>query len=346
MEKRYQIFISSTFADLIEERKAIMEAILDLNGFPAGMEMFPANDSEQFGYIKTIIDESDYYVLVIAGRYGSLADDGISYTEKEYDYAVEKGIPVLVFIRDNADNIAVKNTDDDSDKKKKLEAFKYKAMKNKLAKSWNTVDQLKYAVSSSLLKIFKTNPKTGWIRGDIENNTELLNQINKLRVENEKLNQKNIELIRQNEQSLISNNYDIDIESLASGDSLLKVNFEYLDTYFGEDKDTMYVTWNDIVGIIGPRLNEYKSDKELKSILESGLLSHLKNSYDDDELYADEEKTQYSYLKWITINDLLYNKIKIQLIALGIIKEDSGHITLTDKGYRDMISSMAIKKLN
>ena len=52
------------------------------------MEMFPAADSEQFEYIKTILNESDYYVLVVAGRYGSIA-------EKEFNYAVEQGIPIL-----------------------------------------------------------------------------------------------------------------------------------------------------------------------------------------------------------------------------------------------------------
>lgn len=41
---------------------------------------------------------SDYFVLII-GRYcGTLSEEGISYTEKEYDYALSKGIPVLSFI--------------------------------------------------------------------------------------------------------------------------------------------------------------------------------------------------------------------------------------------------------
>lgn len=61
--------------------------------------MFPAADSEQFEYIKTIINESDYYVLVVAGRYGSIAEDGDSYTEKEFNYAVEQGIPILAFVK-------------------------------------------------------------------------------------------------------------------------------------------------------------------------------------------------------------------------------------------------------
>ena len=187
MEKRYQVFISSTFADLQDERKAIMEAIMDLNCFPAGMEMFPANDSEQFEYIKTIIDESDYYVLVLAGRYGSVAEDGKSYTEKEFDYAKEKGIPVLVFAKKDLENIPICKTDNDSEKKKKLEEFRSKAMKNRVATFWEDSKELKYVVHSSLAKSFKTHPRIGWVKGNIYNNEELLRQINDLRVQNHSL---------------------------------------------------------------------------------------------------------------------------------------------------------------
>ena len=89
-QKRYQVFISSTFSDLKNERLAVINQLLAINCIPVGMELFPAADEEQFEYIKKLIDESDYYVVIIAGRYGSLADDGFSYTEKEYDYAVTK----------------------------------------------------------------------------------------------------------------------------------------------------------------------------------------------------------------------------------------------------------------
>jgi hypothetical protein len=62
------------------------------------MEIFTVFDDETLEYIKRIIDVSDYYVLIIAGRYGNLSSDGSSFTEKEYEYAVSKRIPVLAFI--------------------------------------------------------------------------------------------------------------------------------------------------------------------------------------------------------------------------------------------------------
>ena len=94
MDKKYQIFVSSTFVDLKEERQAVLSAVQVVGDIPSGMELFPATDEEQFNFIKRIIDNSDYYVLIVAGRYGSVASDGVSYTEKEYDYAVKKNIPV------------------------------------------------------------------------------------------------------------------------------------------------------------------------------------------------------------------------------------------------------------
>jgi hypothetical protein len=79
-DKRYQVFISSTYEDLKEERRAVEQTIIRAGDFPVGMEAFPAADEEQFEFIKTIISQCDYYVLIVAGRYGTLAPDVKSYT--------------------------------------------------------------------------------------------------------------------------------------------------------------------------------------------------------------------------------------------------------------------------
>jgi hypothetical protein len=59
LEKKYQIFVSSTFRDLVEERQDTIKSILDLGHIPAGMEGFPAIDMEQLKYIKKVIDQCD-----------------------------------------------------------------------------------------------------------------------------------------------------------------------------------------------------------------------------------------------------------------------------------------------
>ena len=100
MNKKYSVFISSTFLDLESERETIRKLVIDMGYIPLGMESFPATNEEQFGYIQKVIDNSDYYILVIGGRYGSITEDGISYTEKEYDYALSKEKVVLAFVHE------------------------------------------------------------------------------------------------------------------------------------------------------------------------------------------------------------------------------------------------------
>ena len=82
MKKKYQVFIPSTFNDLQEERAKVRGAILSMYHFPVGMEMFGAANESQWKIIQDTIDSSDYYVLLIAHRYGSIimegADVGIS----------------------------------------------------------------------------------------------------------------------------------------------------------------------------------------------------------------------------------------------------------------------------
>ncbi|MBA8959633.1 hypothetical protein JOJ86_002925 [Rhodococcus percolatus] len=126
-EKRYQVFVSSTYTDLTEERAAVIQSILRMDHLPAGMEMFPSADEGQWDLIEQVIDKSDYYVVVVAGRYGSIIDaEGISYTEKEYDYAVKADIPVLGFVHNGPGNIVAKNTDMSSDAQELLEKFREK----------------------------------------------------------------------------------------------------------------------------------------------------------------------------------------------------------------------------
>ena len=65
LEKKYQFFISSTYEDLKEERNKAIQAILTMNQFPSGMEMFSAADDDQWKIIKEAIDSSDFYILII-----------------------------------------------------------------------------------------------------------------------------------------------------------------------------------------------------------------------------------------------------------------------------------------
>ncbi|MFZ1921683.1 MAG: DUF4062 domain-containing protein, partial [Xanthobacteraceae bacterium] len=110
MKRKLQVFISSTYSDLKDERQAAVEAILKAGHIPAGMELFTAGDKSQMVAIERWIDESDVFMLILGGRYGSIEPKtGLSYVELEYDYAVAQRKPTFaVVINDTAIEARVK----------------------------------------------------------------------------------------------------------------------------------------------------------------------------------------------------------------------------------------------
>lgn len=166
MDKRYQVFVSSTYSDLKDERKTVMHTILSLDCIPAGMELFPAMDEEQFEFIKRVIDDCDYYILILGGRYGSVDDDGISYTEKEYHYAIQKGLPVLAFLHDDLDRIPFGKSEVSETKRVRLLHFREEVKKGRLVQFWSSINDLNGKVAVSLSQVIKQQPAIGWVRGN------------------------------------------------------------------------------------------------------------------------------------------------------------------------------------
>lgn len=161
-EKRYQVFISSTYEDLKEEREKVIWKLLELNCIPTAMEFFPATNKKNWEWIKKSIDESDYFIVIIGTKYGTI-ENGISYTEKEYKYALEKRKPILGFYR----------SDFDIGKSKGLSPYEKEAFKNflisvkkNLCKAYKTADELASHISASISTITKDDQATGWVRGD------------------------------------------------------------------------------------------------------------------------------------------------------------------------------------
>lgn len=213
MDKRYQVFVSSTFTDLKDERQNVIQALMEMDCIPAGMELFPATDEEQWEFIKKIINDCDYYLLIIGGRYGSLANDGISYTEKEFDYAVSQGIKIVALIHENPENLVVSKSEIDPIKIEKLKKFKEKVKTGRMVKFWKTTSELPGVVSLSLNKTMKMYPAIGWVRANQVASNELLNEINELRKENKKLKEdnKNNSIINLDEIKNLGRDFEVEI---------------------------------------------------------------------------------------------------------------------------------------
>ena len=176
MEKRYQVFVSSTYMDLQEERMAITHALLSMDCIPVGMELFPASNEEKWEFIKTVIDSCDFYLCVIGGCYGTI--DKIkkkSYTQMEFEHACETKKEILSFVRKDLEKIPIekrdKSTTDksgfDTIKWAKLIDFKNLVTKKSIVNLWEKTGDLTSSIKSSIYKAIQKAPKTaGWIRID------------------------------------------------------------------------------------------------------------------------------------------------------------------------------------
>jgi hypothetical protein len=187
MKKRYQVFVSSTFKDLQIERQKVLQALLRVNCIPSGMELFSAADEEQLSYIKKVIDLCDFYILIIGARYGSTDSSGLSYTEQEYDYAIQKGIDVLAFVHDKPENISTVNSEVNKAGKTKLKAFRDKVMRGRLVQLWNNSDHLTSEVIISITSAISNSNAIGWIRADSAPDLNAISELSIMRKENESL---------------------------------------------------------------------------------------------------------------------------------------------------------------
>lgn len=195
MRKKLQIFVSSTFTDLIPERQAAVSAILKAGHIPAGMELFTAADRSQMATIKNWIDESDVYMLILGGRYGSIeAESGKSYTELEYDYAVSTEKPLFaVVIKEEALNLKVKEKGIEVFEQispKELASFRGKVLSN-ISSFFSDEKDIKLCVHESLSDFTASRNLKGWVSGsEVIDSQALASEIHKLQTENIELRAK------------------------------------------------------------------------------------------------------------------------------------------------------------
>lgn len=187
IDARHQVFVSSTYLDLLEERSEAMQALLELECMPAGMELFPAANDTQWEWIRRVIDESDYYAVILAGRYGSISKEtGLSFTEMEYRYAIESGKPVVAFVHSDIEALPAKLTETQPSRRKKLEEFRA-LVQTRLCKFYSSPADLGAKLSRSITQLKKQHPRPGWIRAENLKDQITSDDILALRKENDEL---------------------------------------------------------------------------------------------------------------------------------------------------------------
>ncbi|NLK66662.1 MAG: DUF4062 domain-containing protein [Campylobacteraceae bacterium] len=320
MDKKYQVFVSSTYTDLKDERQEVIKALLELDCFPASMEFFPSTDDDQWTLIKQVIDDCDYYIVIIGGRYGSLSSEGISYTEKEYRYALETGKPIIAFLHEDPDSLPKNKSELNPETSNKLEEFK-ELVQKKMCKYWKDAVDLGSVVSRSFIKLQKSHPAIGWVKGNLVPEKDSSIEILELKREIERLKQQLEDAKTKAPKGS---------ENLAKGDDEVTLKYicklndgtTFYDSYLNSSVNT---TWNDIFAQIAPLLisemDEWQMRETLNRLIKKLCIETLKNN---------KELKGYK-IKSFEINEDDYQTIKVQLRALGLMVQSDKKRAVSDK---------------
>lgn len=152
LKKMYQIFVSSTYSDLINIRDIAYQTILDMGQVPVGYHDIAASNNI-CDTINPLIDNTEIFVLIVGEKYGTISSTGNSYVEDEYNFAVSRGKPVLCFIKsdyNNNDNL-------------KFQSFVQKLLKTHFVSLWNNEDDFRIKLTTSIYNLISQNPpNTYW----------------------------------------------------------------------------------------------------------------------------------------------------------------------------------------
>lgn len=147
---RKTVMISSTARDLPEHRDQIKEACLRQGMFPLMMEHLPASDASAIEESLRMVDEADIYLGVFAFRYGYIPrGHDISITEMEYNRAVERSIPRLLFLMHEKHPLTMADVER-GEGATKLEALKERVRTERVVNSFTSPVELQAQVINSL----------------------------------------------------------------------------------------------------------------------------------------------------------------------------------------------------
>jgi len=311
MDRRHQVFISSTFVDLKKERAEIVQALLELDCFPAGMEIFPAATDAAWDLIKGVIDDSDYYCLIVGGRYGSLGEEGISYTEKEYDYATSIGKPVVAFLHKNPGAIPQELSELNEQGRQKLSAFRSKVEAAHHCKYWETADELGGRVSRAIVALRKSHPSDGWIPGAFASDGTLDLEVATLRARVAELE---AELSKQTKQDS-----PLSLSNIAGGTDMAEF-LVHVRREHSSGTEVITMTWDNILRYVGPVLLPECSEEDFIERLNLCFFHAAEQRPDDKPLH-----------NGIIVPHVTVDEIKIQLRALGQMASGTKRRTVSDR---------------
>ncbi len=146
-----RVMISSTVFDLIEHRKALLDACLRQGMHPEMMEHLPALDDSAVEASYRLIDKADIFIGAYGCRYGHIpTGQERSIVELEYDYAVRRGLPRLLFVMDEREHPVRPIDVETGVHVERLRAFRDRIQRERVVSIFRSAEHLRGEVINAL----------------------------------------------------------------------------------------------------------------------------------------------------------------------------------------------------
>src|ERR1019366_4624236 len=157
-------------------------------------------------------------------RNATVGPDSRSYTEMEYDFAIEAGIPALAFLHKSPGEIAAGKTEPTEIGKASLTAFRKKIEARRHAEYWNSPKELAGQVALAMMSLMQIKPRVGWVRADRVPDESAAKEMLRLR---ERLEDAEGKL------ALVQSSQQKDTEHLSQGDERISLKFMFNNSRYG-----------------------------------------------------------------------------------------------------------------
>ena len=265
LDKRYQVFISTSGAEMQPERVILAQTLVGMGFFSWGLEQRTPLST---AFARRQIDDCDYVLLLLGSQYGEQSVSGVGYMHLEYIYAVTKQKPIIVFMHEDPDARDPALHDEKPELLEKFKEFR-KLLQQEVDQvfSYRTLRDLELAVRFNMSQMLERYPTSGCVRP--QNTQALHDEIERLK---SKLRQLETDVGQREADPFLS------LSKVSMNESY---RFEYRmhayqDGNFRELKVERSLSWAQLLGILGntfihPTPEEYFSKRMNEYLNETGL---------------------------------------------------------------------------
>lgn len=335
-ERKYQVFVSSTFTDLHEARQELMVALLGQGLIPTGMELHPGEGNKRWSVIQRIINECDYYLILLGGRYGTLSPIGLSHVHREFVHATTKNKPAIALLHDQPDQLPEEQRETQSSGQAKFRDFRQLLQDQASCYYWSSPADLGEVVKRAIPEFIAQNPVPGWAREGQVTDLGARREVQELQQRIEELEQEKAELAAgasSGRQALAGDDDPVTLEY--SCNAYVKGNCKAVPA-----ESTL--TWRQVFAAVAPQMLEPASENAIRQALEE----HLTGAALSD---VQKQLPKAHAVRNVALTTASFNQIKVQLRAQGLIrKQGSGdgavRWQLTALGDQTMTQLVAVPR--